>query len=85
MRKAKNADLKTLLQSLTGLELNGRYALERFGRAPALSVKATPGMLDILIHGDVPHGLYKNDNCRQYQLIGLVFDKKGVCVKSGLQ
>lgn len=85
MRRANNLHFETFLKALDGLDLNSRYALERFGNVPMFAVEIGKHEIQFEMKPYVPPHLHKKDNCYYYSLIVLLFNNKGVCVQQGMQ
>jgi hypothetical protein len=81
MRKTRLTHFEELLYTLNGLELNRRYILTRFGFLPMVAIKNNKKELQIEMDQSMPLCLNQNDNCYQYELIGMLFNSKGVCVQ----
>ncbi len=84
MRTAVKTNFEALLHTLEGLELNRRYALERFINLPEFIVENNKKALIVEMKAGMPPHLNKNDNCYQYELIVLLFNSKGVCIQHAL-
>jgi hypothetical protein len=76
MWKSLSNEFEALLQSLTGLEINSKYPLKRFGKIPAASIEVKRQKLLLTLQCYTKPFIKNNTDCYYYKACTLFLNSK---------